>query len=44
MGKGTKKSVTLPFCAGPNDVIKIVIDKKDIALIAKMIIYGNLYK
>ena len=44
MGHGAEKSVTFPFCAGPNDVVKIVINKINDEIDSKMVIYGNYYK
>ena len=44
MGHGAEKTVTFPFCAGPNDVIKIVISKINDEIDSKMVIYGNYYK
>jgi hypothetical protein len=44
MGLGTVKNVSIPFYIGPNEIIKIIINKIDINIAAKIIIYGNLYK
>ena len=44
MGLGTVKNVTLPFHIGPNEIIKIIINKIDVNKEAKIILYGNLYK
>ena len=44
LGTGTEEIVNLPFCAGPKDVIKIIIYKINYSRPANMLVYGNLYR